>query len=405
LTKRRKNDKVSGENRNYKHLLYMKEIKNLIMAIGMMVMIFALAGCSKGNDNECPKNATTITDIECIGDDLYVFSLENGEFAKADEAWVSLYSKREYKGGRYFYKQKKYELKNTEEAFLWQMASVGDTVRPFKTEKGWFYQAPEKKIKITALTGDGIMLENGISVKLDAIMSNQISFYKNGYKIYSFRDMKVAFIWTYAQVGQEVLITEKPVPLNCMPKIASINELDGWRVYALSDGQEMWVDLDYQIRGVNKHVALKNREGKEVCCNYENPVYYRWLKATVGQEVELWPETGYIFGDIKGYTIVPVDLPDYRIERVVKTVSKYDGSMAKIDGSLHGSRGIFYGSVNGKIKGEAMSSEDFLINLFFEDRDPISVNAKENPLWLEIKDGSIVIEKRINGIVSYEPKF
>lgn len=372
-----------------KQITIMKKEKKLLMIVGMVVMSL-LGGCIE--EENSISEITNIVDIQ-QGSKAVFFTLENGCSVKVKKNCLYFSSVNTY-----------WKVKNEEEAFLWQMAEIGDTVRLVEVEKRWIYKAPEKTVKIAAVT-DGIMLENGCSVKLEAKKTNGVYFYKNGYEIYSYRDKEAVFLWKYAQVGQEVSISKKPIPINCLPKIEAIDAVDGWRVYRLSNGQEMWLDLDYQVREVSKRVVLKSRKGQILNKSYDEAVYYRWLQAQVGQELEPWGEENY-FHKIIWYTLIPVDLPDYQIERVVKTVSKYDGSMAKIEGNLHGSQVLFYGSGGGKIKGESMSSKDFLINIFFEeDVPPISVNVKENQLWLEIEAGCIVIEKRVNGIVSYEPKF
>ena len=52
-----------------------------------------------------------------------------------------------------------------------------------------------------------------------------------------------------------------------------------------------------------------------------------------------------------------------------------------------------------------MSYDNTFINVIFTDGDAITVNVKDNHLWLEIEPGSKVQETRINNVVSYSPVF
>lgn len=342
-----------------------------------------ICSCSVG---EMTVTETIITDVQHKGTKgIYVFDLENGYSIKVEDSHLWLYADKQC-----------YKLKDASEAFLWQMAEVGDTVRPFKTEKGWMYKAPSKKAKITNITEEGITLSNGTVAKSN---NSKVSFYKNGYKIHSFKDKKIAFLWKTASVGQMVDLTgEAPQPIG-LPTIVDIQPLAEYVVYYLSNTQEVWVETERLV------FFLKDRQGKEICAAYfRDNLYYRWMKAQKGQSVE--PGSIKFLLGSDDYIFVPVDLPDYQVEKTVAAVKKYDGSMSELKGDLKGSRGVFWGNVDGKLRGNSASSEDFFVNIYFEGGGaPISVNAKDNPLWLDIEVGDIVIEQRLNGVITYSPKF
>jgi hypothetical protein len=97
-------------------------------------------------------------------------------------------------------------------------------------------------------------------------------------------------------------------------------------------------------------------------------------------------------------------LLDYSKERVVVKVNKYDGHHGEIDGKISINGGFLFGSSGtGEISGEFDGGEDFIINLYFEDGPPVSVNAKDNPLWRDIVPGSKVLETRRHGKKYYMP--
>ena len=99
-------------------------------------------------------------------------------------------------------------------------------------------------------------------------------------------------------------------------------------------------------------------------------------------------------------------LPDYCKERIVTKINRYDGHYAEIDGSISLRGGIFVGtSGEGRISGESAGGENFFINLYFEDGPPVSVNAKDNPLWLDVVPGSKILESRRQGKMYYKPLF
>jgi len=146
-------------------------------------------------------------------------------------------------------------------------------------------------------------------------------------------------------------------------------------------------------------------------CSYHGEVYggklvdrdglwQRYSDAIVGQKFF----RVYRFDKFLYYR--PLMVPDYETRRIVKKITKYDGSLNKIDGSIN-LNGRFLGGSDGRgaFKGEGMHCEDFFMNIFFEEGAPISVNAKENTLWLEVKEGDEVLEQSIGGKIIYTPMF
>ncbi len=102
--------------------------------------------------------------------------------------------------------------------------------------------------------------------------------------------------------------------------------------------------------------------------------------------------------------IVMDPLPDYSKERIVTKINRYNGHYASIDGSASLRGGLLSGtSGDGRIYGESAGGENFFINLYFEDGPPVCVNAKDNPLWLDIVPGSKIIESRRQGKKYYTP--
>lgn len=130
-----------------------------------------------------------------------------------------------------------------------------------------------------------------------------------------------------------------------------------------------------------------------------NSLVESWQRAKIDQKVEI--STDYSRPK-KLVEILPVRIPDYQKERTIKKVSKYDGSLSEIDGKLSA---VFLSGTSGSFHGESCGSENFFINIYFDEGNPISVNARENPLWLDVEPGDIIIEKMINGLVSYAIKY
>lgn len=135
----------------------------------------------------------------------------------------------------------------------------------------------------------------------------------------------------------------------------------------------------------------------DACRSCREKLINNWLRARVGQGVEI--SLDYNDGDI--VEIMPIRIPDYIRERKVVEVHKYDGHLASIDGKFSSD---FLSSTSGNIHGESVGSEDFFVNIYFEEGDPISVNAKDSPLWLDLKPGDVVIEKMINGVLYHSIK-
>jgi len=164
-------------------------------------------------------------------------------------------------------------------------------------------------------------------------------------------------------------------------------------IHQLSNGNEVWV---YE----NKIVVTDSQSNKMSwagCRNYAGTLVEQWHRAKEGQKVE-------IFKTCKEGKIVhiePVRVPDYKKERVVAKVTKYDGNLSRVDGEFSA---ILLSGTSGSIHGEGMGSQNFFINIYFDEGEPISVNAKENRLWMDVEPGDIVIEKMINGLVYYSIK-
>ena len=131
-----------------------------------------------------------------------------------------------------------------------------------------------------------------------------------------------------------------------------------------------------------------------------NGLWQRYSDAIVGQKfVRVYRLDKFLYYQ-------PLIVPDYETRRIVKKITKYDGSLNKIDGSIN-LNGRFLGGSDGRgaFKGEGMHCEGLFMNIFFEEGPPISVNAKENTLWLEVKEGDEGLEQSIGGRIIYTPMF
>mgnify|MGYP001065389261 CR=1 FL=1 len=143
-------------------------------------------------------------------------------------------------------------------------------------------------------------------------------------------------------------------------------------------------------------------------CHYHylignSPLCEKWMNAEVGGRAVLKVKK-VAFENIYYYEVLIE--PNTTIERKIARITKYDGNLNKIEGSLRISGGFLTGSSgSGKIKGIGAGVEKMFINIYFDDRDPITVNAMENQLWLDVEEGDTVIERRINGKTSFFPKF
>jgi hypothetical protein len=175
--------------------------------------------------------------------------------------------------------------------------------------------------------------------------------------------------------------------------VATRNQ-EGSKVYVLDNGYEVWTE------GPTYLFHMVNNEGKVVASFWGNSTPNKlWSNVDIGRKVSL-NEVKDVVSRYKIY--LPVVLNNYTVERTVEKVNRYDGSLAKIEGKTSGN--IL--SSSGSLQGEAASSENFYINIYFVgQKKPVPVNVKENQLWLEVKPGDKVIERRINGVLYYSPKF
>lgn len=168
---------------------------------------------------------------------------------------------------------------------------------------------------------------------------------------------------------------------------------DKGNVYILNNGWEVHLEQSYvQIYDENMnpgyYVGIHGKVGR------------LWQKVKVGTELEL--QKVYIESRVrKQRFLLPVKQPDYEVEKTIVKVNKYDGQLSKIDGKLNSG---FLGNGSGNLHGEGMGSEDFFVNLYFEDGTSTSVSGKDNLRWLDVEVGDKVIEKRINNVIFYSPK-
>lgn len=178
----------------------------------------------------------------------------------------------------------------------------------------------------------------------------------------------------------------------------------GHKVFILSDGN--MAELVINDRHYKDLVRFFDQDYRElsymprISSAPKEQIFSKWLNAEVGgQAVLKGQENGIKYYDIQ-------IAPDTVIERKIARVTKYDGNLNRIDGSLKLSGGLLCGtSGSGNISGDGMGSQNMFINIYFDDRAPITVNAKENQLWLDVEAGMTVIEKRINGRTFFTPKF
>ena len=167
--------------------------------------------------------------------------------------------------------------------------------------------------------------------------------------------------------------------------------------YALPDGLAYILDNGWEVCLKGETVVLCDKNMKALdWCYYTPQVTRAWQKAQVGQEVELKKVTSIL----KFY--LPVELPDYVVVKTIVKVNKYDGQLSKLDGHMNGG---FLGGSSGRIRGDEMGSDSFFVNLYFEDGTSASVSGKDNLFLLDVEVGDKVIEKRINNVVFYSPKF
>ena len=168
--------------------------------------------------------------------------------------------------------------------------------------------------------------------------------------------------------------------------------------YTLPAGPVYILDNGLEVCLKSGQVVLYDKNMKELAwSNWRSFQAVRaWQKAQVGQKVELKK----VNSTFKFY--LPVALPDYEVEKTIVKVNKYDGQLLKLDGHTDG--GILSGS-SGRIHGEGIGGDDFFVNLYFDDGTSASVSGKDNLFLLDVEVGDKVIEKRINNVVFYSPKF
>lgn len=194
--------------------------------------------------------------------------------------------------------------------------------------------------------------------------------------------------------GVELIPVKDFTPVATIIAAFSTQEM-GVRSFILDNGYEVRVHCNSHM--YTKRIEVFDANGKKLNdSSPEDEVYSRWLRAKKGDELAY-----HACSDAVIYRIVD---QNYSIERVVKKVSKYDGAMSKINGNGRIDGGILSVSGNVNIQGEGMASQNFFINLYFEEGEPVSVCAKDNPLLLDIQPGDTLIEKSIHGFVFYEIK-
>ena len=164
-------------------------------------------------------------------------------------------------------------------------------------------------------------------------------------------------------------------------------------IFQLSNGQEVFV---YQDR-----VFLHDKHGESIdwCFkftdafrNCRRAMVEKWHRARTGLKVKI-----YFDKDGNVIEMLP-DNPNYTKVRVVTKVTKYDGHLSKIDGKM---TGHFLSGSSGSLHGESMGSENFFINIYFQEGEPLYVDAKQDRKWLDVEPGDTIVERMLNGLVSY----
>lgn len=182
-----------------------------------------------------------------------------------------------------------------------------------------------------------------------------------------------------------------------------VNDL-GHKVFVMSDGGMAEIviteDGSHHVQFYDKNYEFLFEVSK--VSKYEVQIFNKWLNTEVGSHAVLMKNTSA--GTHYYYDLLIAS--DFSAKRKVVRVTKYDGNLNKIDGNFHLKGGLLSGSSGtGELKGEGMETQNMFINIYFEDRAPITVNAKENQLWLDVEAGSTVLEKRVNGRTSFSPLF
>lgn len=66
--------------------------------------------------------------------------------------------------------------------------------------------------------------------------------------------------------------------------------------------------------------------------------------------------------------------------------------------------GHFLSGSSGSLHGESIGSEDFFVNIYFEEGETLYVDAKQDRKWLDVEPGDTIVERMLNGLVSYKIK-
>ena len=189
------------------------------------------------------------------------------------------------------------------------------------------------------------------------------------------------------------------IATGCTPKETTIWESEVVKVSSdgiiyLSNGShvQLLADTDYVVFYDQQHV----REGGTTKGEY----VYQWKHAVPGMVAQKVLSGRHVY-----YEILPA--PNYVKNHIVKEVSRYGGDMRIISSSAQGKRSWITGksSQKGYTEDKDMSYDNTFINIIFEDGDAITVDVKNNYLWLEVEPGNKVQETRINNVVSYSPVF
>lgn len=178
-------------------------------------------------------------------------------------------------------------------------------------------------------------------------------------------------------------------------KLAAISRNQEYRIFVLDNGIEIW-------QGAHEYHYM-NANLKQLASYQRTPsADVLWDRAKVGQSVRFircYERRNEKKADRVLHYCVDFILHDYIKNRIVKEVYKYDGNMSKMNGKV--SRNSFWGAIDGNIKAEGSSSENFYINVYFTEGNPLAVDAKQNQLFMDLVPGDTVCETMINGNCSY----
>lgn len=181
-----------------------------------------------------------------------------------------------------------------------------------------------------------------------------------------------------------------------------VNDL-GYKNFVLSNKETVEVRIDKNC------IKMYDSSFDETCSDYSNATLQSWQIAEVGMAVAKYDvyDVDPIFGRNsrpRCYTYRPLIQQDASIKHVVTRITKYDGELNKLEGKIELRSALLHGtSGDGYMKGEGMQCPNFFINVYFDDHDPLTVNAAENQLWLDVEVGDTVIEQRIKGRTSFIP--